>query len=85
MPDCVLEVNVSILSEVSPEYSVSLVDNPGFGEINAHITQLAEDSAKFSSVYVYVTQSGNIAGITDSEFFRKLAEQCPGMLGVLES
>ena len=85
MPGCVLQVRIPILSEVPPGYSVSLVDNPGYGETNAHITQLADDSAKISSVYVYVTQSGNIAGTTDSEFFRKLAEQCPGMLGVSES
>ena len=85
MPDCVLRVNIPILSEVPPGYSVSLVDNPGYGETNEHITQLADDSAKISSVYVYVTQSGNIAGVTDFEFFRKLAEHCPGMLGILES
>ena len=57
MPDCVLQVRVPILSEVPPGYSVSLVDNPGYGETNVHITQLADDSAKISSVYVYVTQS----------------------------
>ena len=62
------------------EYRVSLVDNPGFGEMNEHITQLADISAKSSSLYVYVTAPGNVTGETDFKFFEKLADQCPGML-----
>ena len=43
-----------------------------------HITKQADDSAKNSSIYVYVTHSGNIGGKTDFEFFEKLANHYSG-------
>lgn len=46
--------------------------------MNVHITKQADDSAKNSSIYVYVTHSGNIGGKTDFEFFEKLANHYSG-------
>lgn len=79
MPDCVLQVNVSVLSGDTHGYRISLLDNPGFGETNEYITQVADVSAKSSSVYVYVTESANVASVTDFNFFKNLAQQCPGL------
>ena len=76
---CVLQVKVPILSGVNHGYRISLLDNPGFGETNEYITQLADTSAKSSSVYVYVTESANVASITDFKFFENLAQRCPGL------
>ena len=79
MPDCVLQVNVPALSGGTHGYRISLLDNPGFGETNEYITQLADTSAKSSSVYVYVTESANVASITDFNFFENLGQRCPGL------
>ena len=80
VPDFVLEANVPVLSMGTHGYKVSLVDNPGSGEVNEMITQVAEFSAKSSSVYVYVTTPGSVGGTIDATFFENLAKECPGML-----
>ena len=78
VPECTLHVNIPALSEVPRGWSVSLADNPGFGEANEHIKQLANVSVQGSSAYVYVTNSDYVGSDTDFKFFKQLAEHDQG-------
>ena len=62
-----------LLSEcIPPGWTVSIIDNPGFGEANEHITQLAEASMVISSAYIYLMQTENVGGREAADFFREL-------------
>lgn len=78
VPECTLHVNIPALSEAPHGWNVSLTDNPGFGEANEHIAQLASISVHDSSAYVYVTNSQNVGSHTDFKFFQQLAEHDKG-------
>ena len=54
-------------------WTVSLVDNPGFGEAKDHVVQLADASLLTSSAYIYLLQTENIGGTEVADFFKELA------------
>ena len=57
---------------VPPGWTVSIIDNPGFGETEEQITQLAEASMVTSCAYIYLLPTENIGGRDAAEFFREL-------------
>ena len=68
-----LKVNIPMFSEsVPPGWTVSIIDNPGFGEAEEQITQLAEASMVTSCAYIYLLQTENIGGREAADFFREL-------------
>ena len=72
-PVVVLKVNIPLLAgRVPPGWTVSLVDNPGFGEAKEHVVQLADASLVTSSAYIYLLQTENIGGTEAAEFFKEL-------------
>lgn len=74
-----LRVALPLLAHnVPPEWTVSLVDTPGFGEAIEHVQQLAEDSFEVSAAYIYLLQTENIGGTDVFETFSSLAEKDPG-------
>ena len=72
-PVVVLKVNIPLLAgRVPPGWTVSLVDNPGFGEAKEHVVQLADASLVTSSAYIYLLQTENIGGTEAADFFKEL-------------
>ena len=70
----VLKVYVPLLADKVPHgWTVSLVDNPGFGEAKEHVVQLADASLLTSSAYIYLLQTENIGGTEAADFFKELA------------
>ena len=68
-----LKVNIPLLSgSVPPGWTVSIVDNPGFGEAKEHVTQLADTSMVTSSAYIYLVQTENVGGKEAADFFKEL-------------
>ena len=68
-----LKVNIPLLSgSVPPGWTVSIVDNPGFGEAKEHVTQLADASMVTSSAYIYLVQTENVGGKEAADFFKEL-------------
>ena len=61
-------------------WTVSLVDNPGFGEINKCITQLADASLVTSSAYIYLIQTGCISGEAETAFYKAIQVKDEGVL-----
>ena len=75
----ILKVYIPLLADKVPSgWTVSLVDNPGFGEAKEHITQLADASIVSSSAYIYLLQTENIGGKEVAEFFKQLKETDQG-------
>ena len=60
------------------EWSVSLVDNPGFGEANEYINQLEYLSFVASSAYLYLVESTRIDGKSAQSFFQELWKRDKG-------
>ena len=66
-------MNIPLFSGIVPHgWKISIIDNPGFGEANEQITQLAEASLVTSSAYIYLMQTENIGGREAADFFREL-------------
>jgi hypothetical protein len=61
-----------LADKVPSGWTVSLVDNPGFGEDKKHVVQLAEASLITSSAYIYLLQTENIDGVAAAAFFKDL-------------
>ena len=79
VPNLVLKVHLPILSEGCPnEWTVTLVDNPGFGENKEYITQLASAALVTSSAYIYLMTTESVDGTAAAEFFKMLQEKDPG-------
>lgn len=77
-PDLILKVHVPVLDEgVPPEWTISLVDNPGFGEASKWITQVADASLVASSAYIYLIQAEGIEGTAAADFFTELHKKDP--------
>ena len=73
-----MKVHVPVLNEgVPPEWTVSLLDNPGFGEASEWITQVADSSLVKSSAYIYLIQAECIEGTAAADFFRELHKKDP--------
>ena len=61
-----------LADNVPSGWTVSLVDNPGFGEAKQHVVQLADASLITSSAYIYLLQTESIGGVAAQEFFKDL-------------
>ena len=78
-PIVVLKVNIPLLAgRVPPGWTVSLVDNPGFGEAKEHVGQLDAASLVTSSAYIYLLQTENIGGTEAADFFKELIRKDKG-------
>ena len=72
----ILKVNIPLLADrVPPGWTVSLVDNPGFGEAKEHVVQLADASLITSTAYIYLLQTENIGGTEVADFFKELSQK----------
>ena len=68
-------MHIPLLAKNVPRgWTVSLVDNPGFGEAKEHITQIADASLVSSSAYIYLLQTENVNGKDAQEFFKELSK-----------
>lgn len=76
----ILYANIDLLSGAQPGWTVSLVDNPGFGEANEHISQIAEAAMNSSSVYIYLVETTAIGGDIDKKFFQELQSRDKGIM-----
>ena len=65
-------MSVPLLGNVLPEWNVSLVDTPGFGEDNAKVSRAADAAMSASSACVYITTSGSLGSKTDTDCFKEL-------------
>lgn len=66
-------MNVPLLSGIVPTgWTISIIDNPGFGEAKKKFTQVAEASVVASSAYIYLMQTENIDGKEAADFFKEL-------------
>ena len=61
-----------LIGKVPLGWTVSLVDNPGFGEAQEHITQIADSSLLTSSAYVYLVETGQLGGTEPRDFYKEL-------------
>ena len=57
---------------VPSDWTVNIIDNPGFGETRKWITHLANNSMVFSSAYIYLLQMESIGGTDVAKFFTDL-------------
>ena len=74
--DVVLKANIPLLVGSVPKgWTVSLVDNPGFGEAKEHVTHMASVSMRISSAFIYLLETGSIGGEEAAKFFKKLIEK----------
>ena len=49
-----------------------LVDNPGFGENNAYVDQMAKGAVGCSAAYIFLTTMGCIGGDSNAQFYKHL-------------
>ena len=56
MSECTLTVNLPLLADVPPGWTVSLVDTPGYGEHDA-VLEVNSAAQKSSIGYVYVVNA----------------------------
>lgn len=64
---------------VDSGWSVSLVDNPGYGESNEYIQQVADASIMISAAYILVTCSKSMDSHATASFLKKLSEKDKGL------
>ena len=82
--DLVLCVSIPVLDKGVPlDWIVSLMDNPGFGEIREYITHLADASMIFSSAYIYLMQLENVGGTEAAKFFTELDKIDRGSMNII--
>ena len=67
-----------LASKIPKGWTLSLVDNPGFGERNELVEQLTMVSMVTSSAYIYLTQTENVRGREAFKFFKGLQEKDKG-------
>ena len=68
-----MQVSIPMLDIGVPlDWTVNLIDNPGFGETRKWITHLADNAMVFSSAYIYLMQMESIGGMDVAKFFTQL-------------
>ena len=79
--EVVLEVYIPLLTQDVnlPGWSISLMDNPGFGESNVYIQQFADASIMISAAYILVTCTNNMDSRATTSFLKKLSEKDKGL------
>ena len=70
--------NVPAIGGAPDPWSVYLVDNPGCGDANKSLSNLAETSMKSSSAYVYVVHYKELGDANDVESFKHIHAKDPG-------
>jgi len=60
LPEYLVVANIPILSNVPDPWRAYLVDNPGFDDPIAGITDVAEVAMKTTSAYMYVLDGGAV-------------------------
>ena len=70
--------NVPAIGGIPDPWNVYLVDNPGYGDINEGLRNLAETSMKSSSAYVYIVHYKEIGCTDDVESFKRIHDKDPG-------
>ena len=80
--EVILEVYIPLLAtqNIDEGWSLCLVDNPGFGESNEYIQQLADASILISAAYVLVTCPSTMDSSATASFLKKLSEKDKGLL-----
>lgn len=64
---------IPILEGAPPNWTLALVDTPGFGEANVeHVTALTDTLFSTSTAYLYILDSGNMGDAVDAENIRQL-------------
>lgn len=80
-----MKVNIPLIAaSIPPGWTVSLVDNPGFGEAKDHVTQMADMSVVTSSAYIYLILTENIGGMEAAAFFKEVQRIDSSNLYVIE-
>ena len=71
--------NVPAIGGIPDPWNVYLVDNPGCGDINEGLRNLAETSTKSSSAYVYIVHYEEILNddANDVELFKHIHAKDP--------
>ncbi len=67
---------------VEEGWRVCLLDNPGFGEDNVGVQQIAMAAVGPSAAYMFLTTIDSIGGTTNAKFFRDLKMRDKGIVRV---
>ena len=78
VPKCTLKTCVPFLADVPPEWDVSLVDTPGFGEFDSCVEALAKEALKSSSVCVYITTYNDLRAQANGDYLRFILQHDQG-------
>ncbi len=81
IPDSVV-VSVSapeLFGRVEEGWQAFLLDNPGFGEDNKCVQQVAMAAVAPSAAYVFLTTVDSIGGTVNADFFRDLKSRDKSM------
>ena len=78
VPKCTLKTCVPFLADVPPEWDVSLVDTPGFGEFDSCVEALAKEALKSSSVCVYITAYNDLRAQANGDYLRFILQHDQG-------
>ena len=78
IPKCILVTCVPFLADAPPEWKVSLVDTPGFGEFESRVETLATEALKSSSAYVYITTYANLHSKASADYLRFIFQHDQG-------
>ena len=60
-----MKANIPVFHDVPSGLRIMLVDVPGLGDGNISITQVAIESAKISSAYIYLIDYTNLDDLSD--------------------
>ena len=74
-----MKANIPVFRDVPPDLKVMLVDVPGLGDGNLSITQVAIESAKISSAYIYLIDYMKTDDICDIEGLGTLYKMDKGL------
>ena len=75
-PELLLKVNIPLIAEKAPKgWTISLVDNPGFGESKKNIVQATSESWEASTAYIYLTSKDSVGKILETEVFAAFYEK----------
>lgn len=75
----VLKVQIPLFLQVPEGWQVSLVDNPGYDEYTAHVTDAADQSLRISSACLYITTYDQYRQKQVASFFKKMYEENKGL------
>ena len=81
-----LFASISIIDPpLGTEWKIDLIDNPGFGDANKGVSDLATTAVTSSSSYVYIVNYKQLRDDEDTKAFRLMAAKDKGKIGVTVS